>query len=544
MRRRAASSAVCCSLVSVMLVAVAGCGQQRAGAGPGEAGDSLTTGLVADLKKNGFQVSPGYTRLYTQKECEEYTYPLLKNCLANNPAAPYVLPVLKTWPNEYLDPALVNAFGRTPSGYSSTYRLDARDALVLYGKMPPPGRYMGTQTFQFSQQGQWKESDYRKWQNTPSRPVPMQYLFDTIPPGNQRSGRTQSVSALGDTINNVVMERQSGDSFEKNRYFIVTPSATTDQAVRRTLQAQGVPAEDIFTEKIPDRDSHGPLGPLGMGGSAIDFFSAFRYALPDPGQEQAAAKWRKNPPLKVMRVRAPESLGPVRRFGPLTFEKRTANDEAPLSADMGNLVKAVCDRVGSATHLRTGRCAPSSGISMVDPVRDEGWIGPYCRAINMNCLGDEQDAIYFLGRPLPLDSGQVYAVVDTLATETGNATYAALGINDASLLAGVANVLDTDLKGSANGYAGTVGNSGKFFVHYLTRDCAALRGVPGWPKNCTTITPQMLPSRADTSAEGDPALHGMVMASLRDYVKPGTARGPDATKVLTPRILTFTQPGK
>ncbi|WP_324787348.1 hypothetical protein [Streptomyces sp. H51] len=530
------------SLTCVMLLAVAGCGQYRAGAGSGAAGDEITEGLVGDLKKSGFHVGPGYARLYTQQDCKEYTYPLLKNCLANNPAAPYVLPVVKKWPNEYVDPAAVNVFGRPRPGYTTAYRLDPRDAVVIYGKMPPPARYMALQTWEFSRRGHWTAEDYRKWQHTV---VPEQYLFDTIPPGDRRSERTQSVSALGDTVNNVVMQRRSGYPFGKNRYFIVTPSATTDQAVRRALKAQGVPGEDIFTEQIPASDAYGPVGPLGMGKDAIDFTTPFRYAVPDPGQAQAADKWRKNPPLTVMRVRAPESAGPVRRYGPLTFEKRTANSETGLAGDLQKLINAVCDRTTTAAHLRADGCKqPSASSRMVDPVREHGWAGPYCRSIDMNCLGDEQDAIYYLGRPLPLDSGQVYAVVDTLATETGNATYSALSVNDASLLAGVANILDTGLKGSADGYAKTVRNSGKFFVHYFTRDCQVLRGVPGWPKNCTEITPRMLPTRSDTAAQGDPALHGKFMPSLRDYIKPGTARGPYSAELLAPRILTFTQPGK
>lgn len=534
------------SLTCMVLLALSGCGRHQAGAGNGTSGDAFTTGLVAGLRKSGFQVNPGYARLYTQQDCKVATYPLLKNCLLNNPAAPYVAPVVKTWPNEYVDPAMVNAFGRTKPGYTTAYRLDPRDAIVLYGKMPPPGRYMGLQTWESSRRGQWKTSDYLTWERTAGRPVPMRYLFDTIPPDGRRSGRVQSMSALGDTVNNVVMERQSGYSFEKNRYFIVTPSATTDRAVRRALQAHGVPGEDIFTERIPARDNLGSIGPLGMGKDAIDFFTAFRYAVPDPGQEQAAEKWRKNPPLTVLRVRAPVSLGPVLRYASLHFEKRTANSEAHLAGDLGKLVGAVCDRVSSTAHLRAVDCTqrPSASSLIPDLVRDYGWTGPYCREINMNCLGDQQDAAYFFGRPLPLDFGQVYAVVDTLATETGNATYTALSVNDASLLAGVANVLDTTLKGSADGYTNTVKNSGTFFVHYFTRDCAVLRGLPGWPKNCTEITTRMLPPRVNTSAEGDPALHGMFMASLRDYIKPGTERGPDSSKLLTPRIVTFTQPGK
>ena len=68
------------------------------------------------------------------------------------------------------------------------------------------------------------------------------------------------------------------------------------------------------------------------------------------------------------------------------------------------------------------------------------------------------------------------AVVGTLATETGNATYVGLSANDASIMGGVPNatILDTGLKGSADFYA--PGNNpskfSKFFVHYFTRDCS------------------------------------------------------------------------
>jgi hypothetical protein len=81
--------------------------------------------------------------------------------------------------------------------------------------------------------------------------------------------------------------------------------------------------------------------------------------------------------------------------------------------------------------------------------------------------------------PSPLNSGQVYAVLDTLATETGNATYVGLSINDASTFSSPANVLDTGLKGSADGYASTVNNTDKLFVHYYTRDCTPLNDLLG-----------------------------------------------------------------
>ncbi len=512
---------------------------------------AYTKALVADLRRSRFQVNPGYPMLYPDADsCTKYTYPILKNCFGNNPAAPYVFPVVKSWPNEYVDPATVNAFGQTRPGYSTTYRLGAREAIVIYGTMPPPGKYMGLSTLEFSQHGHWKAKDYSKWANTPNRPIPMQYLFNTIPPNDRRAGRVLSMSTLGDILNNVVMQRQSGYAFGKERYFIITPSDTTSQAVRRVLQAQGVPGGDIFTQQIPSRDADGPIGPLGMGKNAIDFLSTFRYAVPDPGYEQAAQQWRSQLPLTVLRVRAPSSLGPVQRYGTAIYEKQTTpHPEAYLKGDMQDLVNAVCQRTSSILGLKSADCTqPPPASTLMPEASSYGWYGPYCRKISMDCMGDNHDTAAFLAKPLPLDSGQVYAVVDTLATETGNATYVGMGVNDASLMAGPAsgNVFGTALKGSADGYAATVHNTGKFFVHYFTRNCKTpkMEALVGKARlqDCTSITDAMVPPKWKTTAPGDPALHGMFMASLRDYIAPGTERAPDPSKLLTPVILTFTKP--
>ncbi|HYN14471.1 MAG TPA: hypothetical protein VES66_01610 [Terriglobales bacterium] len=500
--------------------------------------DEFTETLVGDLTARGFLVSQGYPMLYPIEACKEYTYPLLKSCFGNNPAAPYVIPVMKSWPDEYIDPATVNAFGATDPGYSVTYRLDPREAIVIYGKMPPPGKYMGLQTWEWSQDGRWKSKDYDHYARIPDF-FPMEYLFDTIPPNNPKSGRVWTFSALGDIVNNFVMERKSGYPFGERRYFIITSDATMDHAVRSALQARGVDDSCIFTEQIPPRDDLGPIEPLGMGKNAIDFLTFFRYAVPDPNYQDAAQTWRTTPPLTVLRVRG--SRGVAQRYQSLTFEPRTANSEADLAGDLQNLVAAVCERASSTYKLQSTDCTqPPASSFMIDPVRDYGWIGPYCRKIDMNCNGDQQDAAYFFSRPLPLDSGEVYAVVDTLATKTGNATYAALAVMDASILNGVAAILDTDLEGSAIGYAASVENTDKFFVYYFTRHCDAIQNLTDG--KCTTITEDMVPLQGNTTALGDPALHGMFMVALRDYIALDTERGPDSTKLLTPIILTFTQP--
>ena len=217
---------------------------------------------------------------------------------------------------------------------------------------------------------------------------------------------------------------------------------------------------------------------------------------------------------------------------------REAEDEAPLQADLGHLVDAVTARATQGPWNLSPLPAPSMGEAPV-MANVETWLGhfgPRCRTIGENCLGDGQDASYFFMPPQPIDAGQVYAVIGTLGTQTGNATYNGLSINDASLLKGVANVPDydpdspdSDLQGSADGYAGMVANYDKFFVHFFTRDCEAIDGLADGA--CTTITETMVPPMTDVSAPGDPHMHGFFTAGLRSYVKPGSARGPSTVLV-------------
>jgi hypothetical protein len=51
--------------------------------------------------------------LYTQADCA-YSYPVFQNCFGNNPASPYILPVVEFWPDEYVDPAIARAIGWIP----------------------------------------------------------------------------------------------------------------------------------------------------------------------------------------------------------------------------------------------------------------------------------------------------------------------------------------------------------------------------------------------------------------------------------------------
>ena len=480
--------------------------------------------FIRDLRSSGLEVSVGYPMLYTQKDCV-YTYPVFHSCYGNNPASPYVIPVVKSWPDEYVDPAMVNGFGRTRPGYSATYRLDPREAIIFFGKMPPPARYIGLQTWMWttgwvSDDSPWDED---AWALFEERAGPLiQYLLAQVP-GNP--DLVQSFSSVDNNINNVVMEKASGTPWGQIRYWVITPDQRTDEAVRAVLKDLGVDESEIFTEGIPETFQGAPVGPLGLDAQAVDFLTMLRYAMPE--DEQAAEVWRKSLPLSVLRVRRVPWAGDPEPYPNHDADARTAVDESYLGDDLQALVAAVNDRAASE------RLVPEKQEPMVDLLIDLGQFGPDCRVIGMNCLGDNQDASYFLFKPKPLDTGKIYAVVGTLATETGNATYVGLSVNDASLLKGVLNISDTELKGSANGY----GDFDPFFVHFFTRDCDAIAGLADGM--CTTITTDMVPLAGDDKAPGDPMLKGTFSAAVRAYVKPGSERGPDSTKQLRPWVLTF-----
>jgi hypothetical protein len=487
--------------------------------------------LVRDLRNSGLEVSLGYPRLYTPEDCA-YTYRVFQNCYGNNPAAPYVIPVVEPWPEEYVDPAMKSGVARTRRGYNSTYRLDPTEAIIIFGRMPPPARYTALQTWVWTTEWLSDDSpwDQDAWTFFSKVAGPLiQYLFTTVP---RNQARVESFSSVDNNINNVVMEKQSGPPWDEIRYFVITPDQSMDEAVRDALYNLGVDETEIFTEGIPESFEGDPVGPLGLDEKAVDFVTLLRYAMPE--DEQAADVWRRTLPLNVLRVRRTGSDAAV-PYEARMADERIAVDEVndqELSNGLTDLVDAVIAR-GESLGLTLDR-PPEP---MAEILNDLGQFGPECRKIGMNCLGDGQDASYFLIKPKPLDTGKFYAVVSTLATETGNAIYVGLSVNDASRLNGVLNISDIELQGSAGGYADAVTEPDKFFVYFFTRDCDAIVDLTDGA--CTTITRGMVPLAGDDLAPGDPSLHGMFSAAVRAYVALGSERGPDPSKQLRPRVLTF-----
>jgi hypothetical protein len=507
---------------------------------------TLTKALVRELKRRNLEVTLGYTRLYVQEDCDNYTYPKMRNCFGNNPASPYQTVIVKRWRNEYADPRTKDAFGKTGPRFTAFPRLDRREAIIVMGTMPPPARYMGLQTWIMTKQGRWTAESYDEIAQV--QPELVKFLFTAVPPSDRQTGRLVSFSSVNNNINNVVIQRKSGSVWGQDRSFIITPDQEMDRTVRSSLQSLGVRDKDVFTGNIPPKDENRSIGPLGLGKQANDFVTLLRYTMPE--DKAAGDAWMENPPLTVLRVRErPSSQRAPQPFPPYLLEKRTGVPEQWLAGSQQQLVKAVCARAGRGPwkfDTKNSGCrekAPYPNSTMHDLLNELGQSGPECRSIGMDCLGDNQDASYFFAPARPLDQGQVYALVGTLATETGNGTYVGLSVNDASRLKGVFNVPDTDkeapwadLTGSADRYT-SVKNRDKLFVHYFSRNCRGLRGLTGGA--CTTITEDMVARAGDDSAQGDPRAHGQVNFALRTYVKPGSERGPDPKLQLKGRVLTF-----
>lgn len=523
MTTRIRANVFCCCVIAIFVAFVAGCSSSSdSAAGPKNnvpASVELNAQRLTDeLTAQGFEVSRGYFKLWTADNCE-YTFERMGMCYGNNPAAPYVMFAVPPWPEEYVDPVTSTLWGPSAPGYIDVYRLDPREAIVILGQLPPPGAFFSEQTWLFTRQGTYNAgSDTYKNVDIYAHGL-LRFLFATVP-GNP--GRIQSGSMLSNPNNNVVIERKSRAAFDQIRYFVITPDQFMDNAVRQTFTGIGVKDEDVFTEQIPSDMK------TGLDQGSDDFTTAIRYAEPKDGGGTGTPSdlWRKNLPLVVLRVRDTRSDRRIQPYPPVVLETRTAVNELPLKSDLGSLLAAVGRKWEQP-------CANSDCSDRAKSFMDvQGFPaytkGPLCREIGENCLLDNWDASYHFYGPLSLDNGEIYAVAGTLGTETGNAIYVGLGINQTSRLVGIENLSAGDLKGTANAYVREVSNTGKFFLYYFTRDCSDLKELTD--EHCFELPVTLIPVKDN------------VALSIRDYIKPGTQRGPDSSFVLLPEVLQLQRP--
>jgi len=521
-----------------LLIAVSG--SQGAATDPLSKANRLPASLemtVQDFQgavlQEGYEVARGYWTLWGTDDCK---LPLqsVGFCYGNNPTAPYVLAIVPPWKNEFVDRSLQHALVQGQRGMAANYRLGEREALVIFAQMPPPARYFGMGTNVFTRQAALNKSDpvYVKL-DTPLSQGLLGIIFGASP----NPDRMMMIATVGDTINNVMIENQSAGVWGQPRYFVITADEQMAKAMTEALQKAGVDQSLVFTEPAgfvdPDDATKPQLLRLGYGPEADDFITYIRYSMPnDP---VLGDKWREQLPLTILRVRDPNGGKAQEAFKIPQYEAKSANfDETALQDDLNNLVtavKAYWRQDGVSGRPDAGAIEFRSLTRWVDLVGQHclGYDGPPPTdpAENitlprgpMNCLGDNQDdEPQISGGTYQLDNGQVIAVVGTLGTETGNATYTSLSVNWFPELVGVLNADDPILERSAEKFKGALSDPElykKFYVYYFARDCSGLYPF------CQEVTRKLVP------------LGDTIKVVQRNYINPGSMRGPDPFKVLDP----------
>ena len=311
----------------------------------------------------------------------------------------------------------------------------------------------------------------------------------------------------------MVIQRQSGGSFNQFRYFIITPDPFMDLEVRQILHQLWVKDKDIFTERIPSNMR------IGLDADADDFVSGIRYSMPDDGGGEGTPsdEWRHNPDPDASadsRYPTAPATSSVTRHGGTTAPNRGQPLTNGLSSPISTILFGKSARLGGNLALwmivRTG--GPRA-LSIRSHTRST-WSDRYATISGWTVLAIRRTQAYQFRGGYGFDNGEVYAVVGTLGTATGNATYVSLGVNDFHLRLGALNVEGTKLLGSTDPawYPG-VDNLDKFYVYYFTRHCEGLEELTHGFCSSVQDAPLVIP-------DGDKATF-----VERDYIRVGTRAG-------------------
>lgn len=473
-------------------------------------------GLQQVLEANGYQTARGYWELFAAEDCK-YAIQTIGNCYGNNPTAPYVLAMLPHWNDEFVDQKLHHLLAAGQRNMTPTYRLGEREALVILAEMPPPARYFGIATNVFTREDNLNEND-PVYQILEAEPALQAIIFGDLPNPDRR----MLFASIGNSANNVTIEQQSGENWGQQRFFVVSPDEDMAAAMTEALAGlEGVEADQVFVEPVSPY-----LVRVGYAPEADDLITYIRYSMPN--DVELGEQWRKELPLTILRVREPGNGVARMPFDIPEYEPKTANtNEHDFEADLANLVTAVKEywdqdaptwsfkSLSLWVDLIGQHCLGHDGPPVPEP-EIELPRGP------MNCLGDIQDADYQISASHVLDSGQVVAVIGTLGTQTGNATYSSLSVNWFPALVGVLNRDDPILEGSAQKFKDSLVNPyTKFYVYYFARDCT---GLYPWCKE----VPRTLVSRGE-----------MIKIVQRNYLNPGSRRGADPRQILNPVTIEF-----
>jgi hypothetical protein len=461
--------------------------------------ESKAQAVAEVLRSGGYEVARGYWKTFHIDECK-WAIHVIGNCYGNNPTAPYVIPVVPPWRDEYVDRSAHLAFGPLRRGYVASYRLAEREAIVVLAKLPPKAAYFSLQTYVFTRTDAIDPLDPVHEFVSVRAPEMLPLLFGTAPDPS----RVVVFSSIGNTNNHVTMTLPGElPPWGEERYIVITPDADLARDITAALARAGVAPNRIFVEPVsPD------LVRLGVHAEADDLVTLARYAMPE--SETSGDEWRRDLPLAVLRVRDMKTAAAIHPYSIPAYDPRSADSEQWLAENLEDLVAAVKEEWGQEHACDKRFVVPYLDIDLVGQ-HCLGWPPGISRHSGpMNCLGDTQDTdTYRISPPFMIDPpGTTIAVAGSLATETGNATYVSVSVNRFEVLEGTKNLSQDNLAGSAKGFG--VDNAEKLYVFYLSRQCPTDLG-----DRCFNVSEKEVPA-------GE-----VIKIMQRNYMKPGTARGPD-----------------
>jgi hypothetical protein len=482
---------------------------------------------VSGLSAQGYAVSQGSAWKIDTAGCAQITT-VFGNCFGNNAAAPYIVPQPPVGAGYHVDPTYGNPFltGNPPASAQSNmvFRASEGDAIINVVNLPPQAAYFGYQSYLFSR---------------------LKSLYTTTPPratlappaiADSVDARYEIFGSLGNSINNIVIAQQLGAvPWEGGPVvFITTANSQLADALKTDAIAKGLDSRRIFVEAI------GQNSQIGTHASADDFLTLIRYALPK--DDAAGNQWRSNNAnnVRVFRVAAPSGFT-VQRYATPSYSPKLPTSEAIYQNSLNELALLLQNWLGSKRGYPATLAAMTISAHVNSSNQPYGLVGASCIAAGNNCLGDSQDTdAYRLGAVGTMSNRQMAIVAGVNATQTGNASYTSLAINDVETFTGVASLSQTNpdavgfnsgsLTGSAEqllidlGLYGHASAQLKSDLPYLYAAIVA-RSCSYTSRNCIAIDNTEIPANHHVSI------------TQRAYIKPGqsTSASPDA--MLNPLVI-------
>lgn len=377
--------------------------------------------LPEALDQAGFVVQEGAFRFASYDNCCDPTV----NCWGNNPSTPYGTHVVPPAPGHPHPPDLFDSWEHLEDpNLSRTFHLEAYEALVLLGNLPPKAKYLGYIS------------------NLGARPG-LPYVV---------------LGSLGPAINNMVLGERRGlrpDQIWEQPFAIITSAdRAVEERVRAALIASGWEAEHI----IEDRISPSVVN-LGHGDRADSLYTVMRVAVFD--DPDAGEAWRADPGLTVYRLTARDGVS-TQPHPPPTFPPRgSARTENSLGGGMVLLEAAI----QAYHHEYEGRVAVSEPYwkETIECFWQQG-----------GCHGDIRDRYTALIQPMFLDEGEFVVIFGPNHERSGKALYASASVQSILSQRGIRSFDSSMMPGTATVYFPNHPRAEDYYAWTVARSCEGL----------------------------------------------------------------------